>query len=171
MRQALDGSKKMIREKFSNRGFGIIEILVVIFIVTVVLASLMQLYNLFLKSERHSGKYIQATLLAQEALEATRNVRDAGWANISGLTTGAQYHPVQSGSPISWNMSAGEETINGLTRQVVLEQVYRDANDNIVESGGTEDVGSRKVITTVSWNDAGQNQSISIFTYLMNWRQ
>ena len=161
----------MILKKFSNRGFGIIEILIVIFIVTMALASLMQLYNLFLKSERHSEKYIQATLLAQEALEATRNIRDAGWTNISGLTTGAQYHPVVAGSPPAWNMAAGAETISSFTRQVVLEQVYRDADDNIVESGGTEDVGSRKVIATVSWSDAGQNQSISIFTYLMNWRQ
>ena len=151
-------------------GFTIIEIVIVVLVVTVALVSLIELYNLFLKAEHHSAKYVQATFLAQEALEAVRNIRDTGWANISGLEFGTTYHPVAAGDPRTWSMAPGQETIDGFRREVVFERVYRDANDNIVESGGTEDVGSRKVIATVEWEEAGRIQNVHLITYLMNWR-
>jgi len=47
----------------------------------------------------------------------------------------------------------------------------RDSNSNIVESGGTYNPNTKKVIVTVSWKERGREQKLEIFTYLTNWKQ
>jgi len=153
-----------------RRGFGVVELIVVIFIMATALVSLMGLYNIFMKTREQTAKYIQATSLAQEEIEAARNIRDDSWSNISSLSVDTAYHPIETGTPLKWSLSAGQETINGFSRKVVLSKVYRDASDNIIDSGGTEDAGSRKITATVSWAKSGQNYSINLFAYLTNWR-
>ncbi len=163
-------TKEFKKNYKKRRGFGVVELIVVIFIIATALVSLMGLYNIFMKTREQTAKYIQATSLAQEEIEAARNIRDDSWSNISSLSVETAYHLIETGSPLKWSLSAGQEAINGFSRQVVLSKVYRDANDNIVTSGGTEDTGSRKITATVSWTKAGQSYSINLFAYLTNWR-
>lgn len=148
-----------------------VEILVVIFIIAVALASLLELYSFFLKANAQNGKYIQAVAWAQEELEAARNIRDGSWSDLAAASIGVAYHLSQAGSPLKWSLASGQETINGLTRQIVFSSVYRDVNDNIVETGGTLDSGTLKATATVFWSDRGQNFNVSLVSYLANWRQ
>ena len=148
-----------------------VEILIVIFIIAVTLASLLELYSFFLKANAQNGKYIQAVALAQEELEAARNIRDGSWSNLSAASIGAAYYPSQSGSPLRWSLVSGQEVINGFTRQIIFSSVYRDVNDNITETGGTLDGGTLKGIATVFWSDRGQNFNVSLVSYLADWRQ
>ena len=147
-----------------------IELLVAITIIIVALVVLMQAYAFFTKANSQNKKNLEATALAQEMIEATRSVRDESWANFVALSLETAYHPVQSGSPAKWSLTAGQETISGFTRQIVLSSVFRDANDDIVASGGTEDAGTRKLTAIVSWSDQGRNYSVSLVNYLTNWR-
>lgn len=153
-----------------QQGFGIIELLVTIFIITVALFSLFELYNLFLKTAEENEKYAQAVFSAQEALEAARSVRDENWSNVSGLSDGAPYYPARTGLPEKWVLNSGQEVVNGFSRQLVFEKVMRDSGDNIVGSGGTDDPGTRKVAATVSWTDRGKNYNVKLVTYLTDWR-
>lgn len=147
-----------------------IELLVAITIIVVALVVLMQLYSFFIRTSGQNKKNLEATALAQEALEAARSVRDENWTNFASLSAEAAYHPAQTGPPAKWSLTAGQETINGFTRQIVLSRVYRDANDDIVSSGGVEDSGTRKLTATVSWSDRERNYSVNLVNYLTDWR-
>jgi len=161
MQMALNGNKK---------GVSIIEILVVILIINIALVSLLGLTAFSLKTSTSIKQTNQANFLAQEIIEAVRNFRDGtDWDTdgLGNLTNGIAYHPEKSGdNPPKWQLILGEETVNGFTRKVEFENVYRDGNDNIVDSGGTSDPDTKKVTVTISWKD----KTIELTTYFTNWR-
>lgn len=157
--------KPMKKEK----GFGVVELLAAIVIITVALVSIMEIYSFFMKAGSQNEKRLQAVALAQESIEAVRNIRDHNWNNIGDLSFDSAYYPGQSASPANWILVSGQQNINGFTRQIVFKRVYRDANDNIVEFGGVEDSGTRKIVATVSWQDRG-NFNVELAAYLTNWR-
>lgn len=154
----------------NNRGFGVVEILAAVAIVAIAFVLIMEIYAFLLQAGGQNEKRLQAAAFAQEAIEAVRSARDESWDNIGNLTFGAPYYPSVSGTPAKWILSSGQETVNGFTRQIIASRVERDSNDNIVESGGTEDSGTRKIVATVSWQDRGKNYSVELATYLTDWR-
>ena len=159
-----------IQWKDNKKGISIIEILVVIAIIAIALIGLLGLITFSLRISTLMKETVQANNLAQETIEAVRNFRDGTDWNTNGLGTlnvGADYYPEKSGGdPPKWQIVAGEEIIDGFTRKVIFYQVNRDANDNIVEAGGTPDPNTKKVIAVISWKD----KEIEIVTYLTNWR-
>lgn len=154
-----------------HRGISIIEILIVIAIIVIALTSLLEITTFSLKISTVMKKTNQANNLAQETIEAVRNFRDGTTWNTNGLgvlTTGASYHPQKStDTPPKWLLVQGEETIGIFTRKVVFNNVMRDANDNIVETGGINDPNTKKVTATVLWEE----KKVEIVTYLTDWQQ
>jgi len=154
-----------------SRGISVIEILVVIFVLSIAFVSILGLLTFSLSVSSSIKDTTQAVNLAQETLEAVRNFRDGtDWETngLGTLTTGVSYHPEKTGdSPPQWTLTQGEETVDGFSRKIVFEQVFRDGNDDIVETGGTLDVDTKKVTVTVSWG----NREVTITTYLTNWQQ
>jgi len=151
-------------------GFGLIEILVAISIIGLTLSTLAGLGNFSLKIQNRLQKNTAASYLAAEGIEATRAIKDEDWTIISGLSVDSALHPTQSGSPAKWSLNSSAETINGFSRQVILANVYRDSNDDIITSGGTLDPNTKKVTSTISWSDQGQSQQVSLSTYITNWK-
>jgi len=157
--------------KIKNKsGFGLVEILVAVTVIGLSLAALAGLGNFALKIQNRLKKNITASYLAAEAIEATRAIKDEDWTIISSLSIGSALHPAQSGSPAKWSLTSGSEIINGFTRQIVLANVYRNSNDNIVQSVDTLDPNTKKITATVSWSDQGQSQQVSLSTYIINWQ-
>lgn len=149
----------------TNKGFTIIEILVVIFITGFALAGLMGLYNISLKTISQNENKIKALNLATESLEIVRAVRDESWNNIANLTIGAEYYPAKSDS--QWILNQGTKTQGIFTRKIIFTDVYRDSNDNIVASGGGAlDPNTKKVTSSIFW----PNQNIALETYITNWK-
>ncbi len=69
---------------------------------------------------------------------------------------------------------SGAETISGqvdFTRTVSIENIRRDANDDIVESGGTIDFGSKKILVSVRWTERGQPKNVELSTILTGWKK
>lgn len=148
-----------------ERGFGIIEILVAVAVISVALFTIQQVSFLYLKQNIENKKSLKASYYAEEALEAVRSVRDQGWtANIASLTMGADYYPIISSN--KWTLSATNPGVieNIYTRQVVIDNVSRDSNDNIVSSGGTNDPNTKKATATILW----EGKSTILTTYLTN---
>ncbi|OGZ33443.1 MAG: hypothetical protein A2174_01280 [Candidatus Portnoybacteria bacterium RBG_13_41_18] len=158
-----------LHNKKNSKGIGLIEVVVAVAIIVISLTALAALANFALSIQSHLKQELIATNLAVEAMEATAAAKSDNWSIISGLTLGAPYYPVKSGSPLKWTLSAGAENINGFSRQVTFAQVNRDSNDDIVLSGGTQDPESRKATVLVSWNEKGKNYQVSLDSYLMNW--
>ena len=154
----------------NEKGISIIELLTVIAIILVVLTSLLGVATFSLSHSILIKETTQANNLDQEAIEAVRNFRDGTTWGANGLgllTLGVSYYVQKTADvPPIWQMILGEETIGNYKRKVVFSSVQRDTNDNIVESGGTDDPDTKKVTATVSWKD----KKVEIITYLTNWK-
>ena len=155
----------------SQKGVLIIEILIAVVIIVVALVYLLSSTVFSLKIQDSLKNYLIATNLTQEAMEAVRNFLEGTSWNTNGiriLTADINYYPQKSGDiPPKWTLVLGEETINDFKRKVVFSDVMRDADGNIVDSGGTEDPDTKEVTVIVSW----ENKSVEIVTYLTNWKQ
>ena len=165
----------MSQNQFGNKkGISIIEILVVIAIIITALSSLLGLASFSLGVSTLIKQTNQGNLLSQEVMEAVRNFRDGTFWDVDGLgklATSTDYYPQATSSPLKWQLVQGIENIDGFTRKVVFGNVQRDANFNIVESGGTPDSDTKKVTVTVSWVERERTHQVEIVTYLTNWRQ
>ena len=150
-----------------HQGFGLIEVIVVTGIVSATLAGFLQASILSLRLLHAERESLEATMLAQEALEAVRSVRDESWTNnIATLTNGTIYYPVIVNS--KWSLVTNNPGLlsNLYTRQIVFAQVFRDSSDNIAPSG-TADAGTEKVTVTVSWG----NKQTQLVSYLTNFQE
>lgn len=152
-------------------GFTIIEIIVVMAVIIVALAAILGFFAFESKVSDRGRMRLKAISLAEEAMEAVRNFRDnAAWssAGIGSLATGVDFHPASSSA--GWNIVSNSENIEGFTRKIIFNRVYRDTNDNISDSG-IEDSNTRKVTIIVSWTDRQGSTDESLETYITNWRQ
>lgn len=171
--------QKVPRSMFQNslgnkKGISIIEILVVVAIIAIAFSSLLGLASFSLGVSTLIKQTNQANNLSQEVMEAVRNFRDGTSWDTDGLgklTTSIDYYPQATSSPSKWQLVQGTENIDGFTRKVVFEDVMRDSNDKIVESGGDFDLNTKKVIVTVSWEERGREHKVEIINYLTNWKQ
>ena len=78
-----------------TNGFGLVEIVVAIGIISVSLFALLQTEIAAIKLLRGEKENLEAYLLAEESLEAVRSMRDESWAsNIAGVSDNTSYYPV-----------------------------------------------------------------------------
>jgi hypothetical protein len=107
-----------------------------------------------------------ALALLKEAEEAVRVYRDADWNAFAVDGEPQVYHPQVSGS--TWILTPGEEEINGFTRSITVERAYRDANNQIAETG-TIDPSTKKVTLKVSWGILVSDSIVNSY-YLTRWK-
>lgn len=166
----------------NNRGISIIELFVGASILTVSLSALLGFLVFSLSTTSLIQQQTQAITLGQGALEALKNFRDGtAWDvddpqnqydGLGKAQMGVPYHLGVSGDvPARWQFLAGTETIGIFARSIVLENVQRDVNSNIVPAGGIDDPNTRKITVTVSWQAKTKIQEVTMVSYLTNWRQ
>lgn len=163
-----------LETKFPKDGFSVIEILILITVLVSVMGVFIGFASFSLQSSIAYKQTAQANALLQEAMEATRNFRDAvAWNDGLGvMATGIAYYPKKSAdNPPKWQMLQGQETIGIFTRSVTFANGQRDGQSNVVESGGTPDPNTKKVTAQVSWSEHSRSHSVSLVSYLTNWKQ
>lgn len=145
-------------------GFTIIEILVATSIITISMFALMQTASKSIVLSDQALRKSQSSLLLEEGAEAVKSIRSNNWDTISELTPGTTYYLSFITSPAnSWVLNTTASTIDSIfTRTVIINTVNRDANDNIVDSGGTLDVGIKKITVNVAWGSAN-TKSLSFY--------
>lgn len=100
-------------------------------------------------SVRLAGNRARAAFLAEEGLEATRNIRDAAYTNLTNGTFGLSTVGNQ------WALSGSSDTTDIFTRTVTIA----DSTANV-----------KQVTSTVTWQQNPQRTgSVSAVTYLTNW--
>lgn len=111
---------------------------------------------------------LQATLLAEEGLEAMRFVRDSGWATTSALTLNTDYFPVFDG--VAWKVQLANPgfLFGKFDRRVQVASISRGATDDIVSSGGTVDANIKKITVTVAWSTRGATTTRIMESYVGN---
>lgn len=137
-----------------SSGISVIEVVIAATIILVSVVSIISLFgNLTSLSIRNTPR-VQAAMLLEEGTEALRIMRDAGWgANINPLADATTYRLLWQNS--RWTATTSSELVDGFfDRTFTLSAVSRDATSyDIVTSGGSVDIGTRKVIMSVAWND------------------
>ncbi|MDP2676321.1 MAG: type II secretion system protein [bacterium] len=159
-----------IRRKTSAMGFGLIEIVVAVSIISITLYALIATTHAAFKIVSKNSARIQAEFLAEEAIEAVRSLRDTSWSeNISTRTSEFLYYPKFSTVTNVWTLESLSPGLidNMFTQIVILSDVYRDANADITAPatpGASLDDGTKLVKARVTWND----ELLEISTYITN---
>lgn len=150
----------------TSSGFGLVEVVVGVALLTIAFLSLATTYNFYLVRTLANESTVKASFLLEEGMEAIKVIRDNGWTtNIASLSTGQIYSLVFYNG--AWVSTTTAEVIDGFTRSFLLSSVYRDGNSDIADSG-TLDSNAKKATMTVSWFDAGTTTTKSISTYITN---
>ena len=146
---------------------GLIEIILVVGIISASFFAIGQLGFMTMKASKDRSEKVRALAVAQEGIEAVRVIRDAGWTgNIESLSFGSTYYVATSSG--QWILTATDPglIVNMYERTVVVDNVSRDINDDITIVGGTDDPGTKKVTTTVTWGSPVK--TLELITYITN---
>jgi len=155
--------RKTLHHIQKNQAQSLIELLIVVGVMAVLLPAVSMGLIASREGKPQQERRIHAAQLIKESQEALRSVREASWANIE---TNGTFYPEHDGS--TWSLVAGTELINDITRQIEIEDVQRDDNNQIVVSGGSVDPSTKKITIITSW-DAPIATSISSTLYLTRY--
>lgn len=133
----------------SRSGLSIFEVVIAVAIFAVITAGFAGAYVLSLKSRRVAGDRTYAAFLAEEGLEAVRNIRDN---NFSSLVNGTWGLATTSNR---WALSGSQDVSAGFTRQIVITSA---------------DSSTKQIVANVSWREPGAvaTSTVSLSTYLTN---
>ncbi|MEX0877772.1 MAG: type II secretion system protein [Candidatus Spechtbacterales bacterium] len=153
-----------------ERGFGIVEMIVVIAVLATTFIGIMQVLFLQQRVQILAEQDASAYILARETMESVRSVRDSNWDNVSTLSYSTAYYPRVNVSD-RWELVATNPGPVGIyTRWVEFEEVFRDSSDDIATSG-TSDVDTLKANVFVRWaRPGGDSRTVTLESYLTNWQ-
>jgi prepilin-type N-terminal cleavage/methylation domain-containing protein len=138
-----------MNDRFTAKGFSLVEVLLSIAVFSLLVTALAGAYLYGQESTVLAGNQSRATLLAEEGLEAVRNIRDAGFANLVdgtyGLATGGN----------QWNLSGSSDGTDIFTRSVTIATINATV---------------KSVTSSVSWQqNAQRSAAVSAVSYLTDW--
>lgn len=161
------------RGRPATAGFGIIETLVAMGIFTIVASTAATTVLHSFSANRLGDQETEATLFAQEGIEAVRSIKNQGW---NAFVSSAVAHNCASGCGLdslsgSWAFSSGSDTSETFTRTITISNVYRTGAD-IIEGGATLDQDVKKITSTVTWNfSPSRSNTTKVVTYLSHWEK
>lgn len=147
-----------------RKSFTILEIIIAIGLFAITVGGTAGLIAQTFSINRLGEEESFGNFLAIEGLEAARTIARRDYFNLVngnyGLTTANDI----------WEFAGSSQTFSKFTRQVVVSNVFRDVSGNIVSSGGTLDLFTKRVESLVTWNFApGRNNEVSLKTYFTFW--
>lgn len=139
---------KKVQLNINSKGFSIIEVLLSASIFGLLVIALVGLLIYSEETASLAGRRTQAVYLAEEGLEATRNIKDE---NFSNLTTGTK----GLAQSTNWSFSGASDTNDIFTRSQTISAVSAQR---------------KSVTSTVTWNQNLQRTgSVSLETRFTNW--
>lgn len=139
----------MYKKIVHRSGASLVELILAMTVFSIVVFSISTSLFYGLESVSLSGQRIRATLLAEEGLEALRNIRDNDFATLADGTYGLDETTGE------WVFLGSSDTIDGFQREISLLQL----------NGSTFEATS-----TVTWSQNLQrNGEVQLFTVLTNW--
>lgn len=134
---------------FNQNGFSLVEALLAVALFSIGVTSFVGAIVYGQQSTALAGSKARATFIAEEGLEAARNIRDEDFLNLVDGTYGV------STSGNSWALTGSSDTKDIFTRQVQIQTV---------------DSNRKRVTSIVSWQQTPQRTgSVILDTYLTYW--
>ncbi|HRZ34052.1 MAG TPA: prepilin-type N-terminal cleavage/methylation domain-containing protein [Candidatus Moranbacteria bacterium] len=135
----------------NENGFSLIEAIIATSVFAIIVTSVASSYFTVSKYILSSGAERQAIFLAEEGLEAVRNIQDN---NFFALTAGGPYGISKSGN--IWGISGSSDVSGIYTRKI-----------NIT----APDADTWQVASKIEWTYKGENKSLTINREFTNWRK
>ncbi|MBI4256962.1 hypothetical protein HY626_02825 [Candidatus Uhrbacteria bacterium] len=133
----------------NERGTTIVEVLIVIALLSIISLGFIRWLASSQEASVFAGTRARAVLLAEEGLEASRNMRDGAFND---LTLGTHGLAVSGGV---WTFSGASDTTDGFTREVMVSPV---------------DADTKEVVSEITWNQTTYRAAtLALTTYLTNW--
>ena len=130
-------------------GFSVVEVLLAVAFMALVVTALVGAVIYGRESMALAGNRNRALFLAEEGLEAARNLRGEAWANLAVGTWGL----VTTGN--QWGLGGASDTTGIFLRTITISTV---------------DAERKQVISTVTWpQNAQRNGEVVLITYLTTW--
>lgn len=158
-----------------SAGFSLIEIITVLFVVSIGLLGVMSLIIQNIESQSFNRKNVVAYQLAQEGLELVRRTRDTNWLAGNdwdeGLAEGSYYMDYRDATPTT--------TPDGKPQKLYLTTngYYIHNSSNYSDSGFSRMISISRITdyelsvkAQVDWNDRGHDFSYTLETLLYDWR-
>jgi Tfp pilus assembly protein PilV len=158
----------ILKELFrSKKGFNLVEALLAVSIFSLVITTFVGALVYGRQGTVGSGDRSRAMFLAEEGIEATRNIRDEAWNEIQYSQTGI----ATSSSEWIFDGEGTSDSIGKYTRILGFSDVCRDASDAITACPGIyTDEHTKLASSTVSWTGFPNiSRSVNQVAYISNW--
>jgi prepilin-type N-terminal cleavage/methylation domain-containing protein len=158
-----------------ERGQTLLEILIAISIAAIVIGAAAYGISFILTSTTVNQQRQSAVALAEDLVNKVRSVADANWLdiyNLDGKGATSTYHVVASGTAFIVATGTQLVTVDGVdyTISFSVENVKRDALDNIVTEGGNDDPSTQKIIAAAQWTVGTTTPKFQVVDYLIRWQ-
>ncbi|MFA6551120.1 MAG: hypothetical protein WCV41_01155 [Patescibacteria group bacterium] len=168
---------------FNDKGFGILEVVIATGIITVGMVAVISfITQSYYVSQVNKNKFI-ATMLAQEGIELTRNVRDSNWVgglawNQNIVGDGTYRIDVNSSGAINIiNVSGIDDALSrlkidsglyqhSLGTDTIFYRLITTAND----AASCPAANCLQVTSEVKWSERGLAKNYAITVELYNWK-
>lgn len=137
---------ELLHKQINQHGQFLVELLVAIALAAIVLPVLFLTFVSSREGKAEQDQRLKAMGFLKEEQEAARVVRQRGWDSFA---VNGTYHPATTSA--TWSFVLGTEQINGFFRNVVISDGNRSASGAAVETGGTSDPSTKKLIFSVWW--------------------
>lgn len=162
--------------EFLSAGFLLLETLISITIFAIFILFFVASFNNIFATQDASWKRTQASLYAQEGLEISYNIftNTTDWtALVRKLKENPVHHPNLDKVP---GFLPAEEKIDGFTRQLTFEDVYRVLSTHEISTQPPTDQtyfdpDTLLVRSQVKWVAKGGEQSVEYVTYITRGQQ
>jgi len=143
------------------KGFSVVEIIVASAIIATSVVGIVGAIQVYLKIVYQNARETQAVLLLDETAEALQYLRDESFdTNIANTLTNTSYTVFWNGT--GYELATSTITLPyDMTRTVQFADVRRDGSDQIVTSGGSIDVETKKATITISWPYQEETKTLS----------
>lgn len=134
----------------ANKGFSLIEVLLASSIFALFVTVFVGAWLYGQESAMFASNRNRATILAEEGLEVTRNIRDAGFSNLADGTHGLIISNNQ------WNFSGSQDVNDIFTRQIIISSI---------------DSNRKNIISNITWQQNPQRSGlVSLTSRMTNWQ-
>ena len=149
-----------------TRGVTVVEVMVSLFIFSLVLVFIFQTFTLFFNAQQRVLEHTQALFFAEEGIEILKYIRDDDWVDIDSRTVGTRYYLAVASTTAS--ITTTPEVIDGrYTRSFILRAGYRTAGNDLVPSttsGSSVDGDTYIVESYVNWGDGEEVELQGLLT-------
>jgi len=155
-------------KRTAKKAFSLVELLVAVALFTAIVMIVSTFAIEAVRATGNTGKRNNAIFKIKEISNAFTIIKNDMWSVITSNTNAGDKHLLFENN--KYTLVNGASELEGISYSISINEVYRDANGDIVTSGGSLDPHTRKALITASWIDIiGETISVESDIYVNDW--